>query len=139
MPATTPSTEKSGISGIIAAMQRHVFLFFDYFTQYAKVRVSYRGDFFISLGTSFAATIFGLGFVVILFEKATQLAGWRFEEVLFLYGFSLIPYGIFNIVSMNLYDFGNNFIIEGKFDRVLLRPISSLFQVLFETFRIESL
>ena len=39
---------------------------------------------------------------------------------------------------MNLYDFGNNYIIEGKFDRILLRPISSLFQVLFETFRIES-
>jgi ABC-2 type transport system permease protein len=57
---------------------------------------------------------------------------------LFLYGFSLIPYGFFNIISLNLYEFGNNYIIEGKFDRVLLRPVSSLFQVLFETFRIES-
>ena len=57
---------------------------------------------------------------------------------MFLYGFALIPYGIFNVVSVNLYDFGNNYIIEGKFDRVLLRPISSLFQILFETFRIES-
>ena len=114
-------------------------LFFDYFTQYAKVRVSYRGDFFISLVTSFAATIFGLAFVVVLFQKVPQLAGWRFEEVLFLYGFSLIPYGLFNVISVNLYDFGNNYIIEGKFDRILLRPISSLFQILFETFRIESL
>src|ERR1700691_1216465 len=131
--------EETGFVAAIAAIKRHALLFFDYFTQYAKVRVSYRGDFFISLGTSFAATIFGLGFVIILFQKATQLAGWRFEEVMFLYGFSLIPYGIFNIVSLNLYDFGNNFIIEGKFDRVLLRPVSSLFQVLFETFRIESL
>jgi ABC-2 type transport system permease protein len=139
MPTTTPSTEKSGITGVIAAMQRHFFLFFDYFSQYAKVRVSYRGDFFISLATSFAATMFSLSFVVVLFNKVPQLAGWRFEEVLFLYGFSLIPYGIFNVVSLNLYDFGNNYIIEGKFDRVLLRPISSLFQVLFETFRIESL
>jgi len=47
---------------------------------------------------------------------------------MFLYGFSLIPYGIFNIVSLNLYDFGNNFIIEGKFDRVCCAPVSSLFQ-----------
>jgi ABC-2 type transport system permease protein len=46
---------------------------------------------------------------------------------------------LFNVISLNLYDFGNNYIIEGKFDRVLLRPVSSLFQVLFETFRIESL
>jgi ABC-2 type transport system permease protein len=125
-------------STLLAAAQRHWMLFSEYFAQYAKVRVSYRGDFFISLITSFAATVFSLGFVVILFQKASQLKGWRFEEVVFLYGFSLIPYGLFNIVSLNLYDFGNNYIIEGKFDRVLLRPVSSLFQVLFETFRIES-
>ena len=77
--------------------------------------------------------------MIVLFQKVPQLAGWRFEEVLFLYGFSLIPYGLFNVISTNLYDFGNNYIIEGKFDRILLRPISSLFQILFETFRIESL
>jgi len=139
MPTIAPNAEKSGMAGMLATTQRHLRLFFDYFSQYAKVRVSYRGDFFISLATSFAATIFALSFVVVLFQKVPQLAGWRFEEVLFLYGFSLIPYGIFNVVSLNLYDFGNNYIIEGKFDRVLLRPISSLFQVLFETFRIESL
>ena len=126
-------------SGFFREIHRHVALLSAYFSQYAKVRVSYRGDFFISLATSFAATIFSLGFVVILFEKAPQLKGWRFEEALFLYGFSLIPYGLFNVLSLNLYDFGNNYIMEGKFDRVLLRPISSLFQVLFEVFRIESL
>jgi ABC-2 type transport system permease protein len=125
-------------STVLAAAQRHWMLFCEYFAQYAKVRVSYRGDFFISLITSFAATVFSLGFVVILFQKASHLKGWRFEEVIFLYGFSLVPYGLFNVVSLNLYDFGNNYIIEGKFDRVLLRPVSSLFQVLFETFRIES-
>jgi ABC-2 type transport system permease protein len=129
----------SGMAEFVHQTKRHALLISHYFSQYAKVRVSYRGDFFVSLFTSFAATLFGLGFVVILFQRATQLAGWRFEEVLFLYGFSLVPYGLFNVISPNLYDFGNNFIIEGKFDRVLLRPLSSLFQVIFETFRIESL
>src|SRR6202011_2599934 len=79
-----------------------------------------------------------LGFVVVLFQKTTQLAGWSRDEVIFLWGLTQIPYGLFNVISMNLYDFGNNYIIEGKFDRILLRPVSSLFQVLFETFRIES-
>jgi ABC-2 type transport system permease protein len=139
MASSSIVQEKTGFAGIIAAAKRHVLLFSDYFAQYAKVRISYRGDFFISLATSMAATIFSLGFVVILFQKATQLAGWRLEEVVFLWGFTQIPYGLFNVISLNLYDFGNNYIIEGKFDRVLLRPVSSLFQVLFETFRIESL
>jgi len=139
MPHSALAAEKTGLAGLLASARRHALLFFDYFTQYAKVRISYRSDFFVSLATSAAATFFALAFMVILFRKAPQLAGWRFEELLFLWGFTLIPYGIFNVISMNLYDFGNNYIIEGKFDRVLLRPISSLFQVLFETFRIESL
>jgi ABC-2 type transport system permease protein len=133
------TAEKRGLAGFGAAAVRHAMLLFDYFTQYAKVQFGYRADFLISLGTSFAATCFQLGFVIVLFQKIPQLAGWRFPEVLFLYGFSLVPYGLFNIISLNLYNFGNNYIIEGKFDRVLLRPVSSLFQVLFETFRIESL
>lgn len=119
--------------------RRHVTLLGSYFTQYAKVRVSYRGDFFISAATSMAATIFSLAFVLILFARIPRLSSWRMEEVLFLYGFSLIPFGLFNVFSLNLYEFGATYIMEGKFDRVLLRPLSSLFQVLFDTFRIESL
>ena len=138
IPISSLAKEESSIAALAAATRRHALLFADYFTQYAKVRIGYRGDFVVSLLTSFAATIFQIAFVVVLFEKAPQLGGWRFEEVLFLYGFALIPYGLFNVISMNLYDFGNNYIIEGKFDRILLRPVSSLFQVLFETFRIES-
>jgi ABC-2 type transport system permease protein len=138
VPAPVPAAGAAR-GGILREIHRHLALLSAYFSQYAKVRVSYRGDFFISLATSIAATVFSLGFVIVLFQKAPQLKGWRFDEVLFLYGFSMIPYGLFNVLSLNLYDFGNTYIMEGKFDRVLLRPISSLFQVLFEVFRIESL
>lgn len=119
-------------------LTRYSGLLYDYFTQYAKVQIGYRGDFVVSVITSFAATIFGLAFVIILFQKAPKLAGWTFAEEVFLYGFSLVPYGVFNILAGNLYNFGNDYIIEGKFDRILLRPISSLFQILFETFRLEA-
>lgn len=118
---------------------RHGMLFGEYFSQYVKMRTAYRGDFIVSTATSLAATIFGLCFVLVLFNKTPSLAGWTEPEELFLYGFSLLPAGIFNIVSLNMYDFGNNYIVEGKFDRVMLRPISTLFQVLFEQFRLESL
>jgi ABC-2 type transport system permease protein len=131
-------TSTSRVAAFGRNASRYSGLLFDYFTQYAKVQLGYRGDFIVSLITSFAATIFGLAFVIVLFRKAPQLAGWTLPEELFLYGFSLIPYGVFNILAANLYNFGNDYIIEGKFDRILLRPISSLFQILFETFRIEA-
>lgn len=119
-------------------MRRYFDLFTAYLLQYVKVRLSYRADFFLSVATSTTATVFAFGFMLVLFSKIPRLAGWSFEEAIFLYGFSLIPYGLFNVISLNLYDFGNNYIIEGKFDRVLLRPVSSLFQVIFEAFRVES-
>ncbi|MGB6877899.1 MAG: ABC-2 family transporter protein [Candidatus Acidiferrales bacterium] len=118
---------------------RHCVLFGEYFSQYVKMRLAYRGDFIVSTATSLAATIFALCFVLVLFKKVPTLAGWTLPEEIFLYGFSLLPAGIFNIISLNMYDFGNNYIIEGKFDRVMLRPISTLFQVLFEQFRVESM
>lgn len=138
--ATVAKMERpAGELSLGADIWRHIVLLGEYFSQYAKVRLSYRGDFFISLAASVAATIFSLGFIILLFQKIPSLAGWSLAEVVFLYGFSQIPYGLFNVLSLNLYEFGNQYIMEGKFDRVLLRPISSLFQVLFEVFRLESI
>src|SRR5215469_10631789 len=120
-------------------MRRHLRLFVLYFAQYVKVRLSYKADFFIAFFSSMAATVIAFGFVLVLFTKIPRLQGWSFYEILFLYAFSLIPLGLFNVVSWNLYEFGDLYIIQGRFDRILLRPVDTLFQVLFEKFRIESL
>lgn len=120
-------------------MKRHLRLFLLYFAQYAKVRLAYKADFFIAFFSSMAATVLGFGFVLVLFSKIPQLQGWSFYEILFLYAFSLVPLGLFNVVSWNLYEFGDIYIIQGRFDRILLRPVNTLFQILFEKFRVESL
>lgn len=120
-------------------MKRHLRLFFLYFAQYAKVRLAYKADFIIAFFSSMSATVLGFGFVLVLFTKIPKLQDWSFYEILFLYGFSLIPLGFFNVVSWNLYEFGDIYIIEGRFDRIMLRPVDTLFQVLFEKFRLESL
>ena len=120
-------------------MKRHLRLFLLYLAQYAKVRMAYKGDFFIAVASSMTATVLGFGFLLVLFSKIPRLQDWSFYEVLFLYGFSLIPLGFFNVVSWNLYEFGDIYIIQGRFDRILLRPVDTLFQILFEKFRLESL
>ena len=120
-------------------MKRHLRLFALYFAQYAKVRLAYKADFIIAFFSSMAATVLGFGFVLVLFTKIPKLQDWSFYQILFLYGFSLIPLGFFNVVSWNLYQFGDLYVIQGRFDRILLRPVHTLFQVLFEKFRLESL
>jgi ABC-2 type transport system permease protein len=124
---------------MIRSLRRHARLFVLYFSQYAKARLEYRLDFFSSVFASFLGTAAAFGFLLIVFSRGPVVKGWRFEEMIFLYGFSLIPLGVFNVLSWNLYLFSDRYLIEGRFDRVLVRPVHSVFQVLFEAFRLESL
>lgn len=119
-------------------MRRYLSLLGEYFLQYAKVRLAYKGDFLISVASTVVGTAFGFAVVLLLFRQVPRLMDWSFYEILFLYGFGLLPLSLFNIVSINLYYFGDVYIVQGKFDRILLRPIHSLFQILFEQFRLES-
>jgi ABC-2 type transport system permease protein len=117
----------------------HIRLIPNFVAQFLKARMSYRFDFFVSMGTALLTTLLGLSFIMIVFQRIPSIGDWSFEEMLFIYGFALVPTAIFSSVSVNLWEFGSHFIIEGNFDRVLLRPISSLFQIYFEAFRMESL
>jgi ABC-2 type transport system permease protein len=120
-------------------MRRDLGIFGAYFAQFLKTRMAYRADFFAEIGATVLGTAASLAFVLALFSRIDDLNGWHRNEILFVYGLSLVPYGIFAMVSWNLYEFGDHYIIEGNFDRVLLRPVSPLCQVLFESFRVHTL
>jgi ABC-2 type transport system permease protein len=136
-PATTWSQAKQ--PGIVSRTLWQAGIFGAYFTQFVKMRLAYRMDFFVdTLAVSFSMVI-QLVVLTTLFSKVKALEGWTFEQVLFIYGFSLLPLGLFNLVSVNLYRFSDLYIIEGKFDRVLLRPVSTMAQVIFESFNVSGL
>lgn len=125
--------------GFFGELVRQGRIFGWYFAQFVKMRLAYRADFVIdALAVSFSAVI-QLAVLVTLFSKVHALRGWSFEQVLFIYGFSLLPLGLFNLTAVNLYRFADAFLIEGRFDRVLLRPLNSLAQVLLESFNISAL
>ena len=90
---------------IARTLARHARLFGLYFAQYAKARLEYRLDFFSSVLASFLGTLASFGFLLIVFSRVPAVKGWTFEEMVFLYGFSLVPLGIFNVLSWNLYMF----------------------------------
>ncbi len=114
-------------------------IFGHYFRQFVKTRLAYRVDFLVdTLAVSFSLGV-QLAILGALFSKVESLQGWSYDQVLFIYGFSLVPLGIFNLTSVNLYRFSDRFIVQGKFDRVLLRPVSTLGQVLCESFNISGL
>jgi ABC-2 type transport system permease protein len=120
-------------------MRRHFLLLAAYLGQFVKSRLSYRADFVIDILAVLIALSVHMVFLGVVYSKVQDLQGWTFQQLLFIYGFSLIPLGIFNVVSTNLWEFSDGYLIEGRFDRVLLRPVNPLFQVLFESLNLASL
>lgn len=105
-----------------------------YFAQFLKTRLAYRTDFVVDMLANLVSLAIQLSVLTVLFGKITALKGWTFEQILFIYGFSLLPLGLFNLVSINIYRFSETYIIEGNLDRVLLRPVNPLAQVMFSSF-----
>jgi len=128
-----------GTEGFGPRLRWQVGIFGAYFAQFLKMRLAYRMDFLVdTLAVSFSMLI-QLSVLSVLFSKVRSLEGWSFEQVLFIYGFSLVPLGLFNLISINFYGFSDKYIIGGKFDRVLLRPVNTLVQVMFESFNVSGL
>lgn len=122
-------------------MRRSISIYLAYFSQFLKARLSYKADFFAAVVASALVSLTGLVFILFLIDGETipELQGWKREEVLFIYGYSMLPLALFSLLSPNLYEFGDRYVIQGQFDRVLLRPLNSLSQVLFESFNLESI
>ena len=112
-----------------------------YFAQFLMARMSYKADFFASIFANILSAASGLLFIVFLIngDQVQTIQGWNRNEVLFIYGYSMIAGAFFGMFAYNLYQFGDRYVIQGQFDRVLLRPVNSLFQVLFESFNLDSI
>ncbi len=120
-------------------MRRHASILLAYFSQFLKARLVYRADFLVDSLFVFGSLAVHLVFLGVLYTRIRDLAGWSLDQLILIHGFSMIPLGIFNLVSMNLWTFSERHLVEGRFDRVLLRPIHPVFQVLFESFNIAAL
>ena len=125
-------------------MGRRIWLHFDiataYFVKFVKTRLEYKADLILGLVTGLLFQIITLIFIDVLFAKRElTLSGWTKAHVLFIYGFSIFPLNLFFAFCPNLYNVGSNYIIEGNLDRILLRPLNSLFQIFIEEVDIESL
>jgi ABC-2 type transport system permease protein len=100
------------------------------------IRASFRGQMqypgswlLTSLG-AFVAT--GIDFVAIwaLFARFRQVAGWRFGDVALFYAVIGTSFAIADAVTRGFDLFGEQFVKTGDFDRILVRPRSTVLQLL---------
>lgn len=119
-------------------MLTFVSLFLEYLKQYIKTRFIYRWDFLVQFVTDILFQGLNLIFILVIFSHTPNLKGWSQAEVIFIYGYFLIPWAFF-ATFFNIWTFHDRYIIQGELDRVLVRPVHSLLQVLMENMTPESL
>ena len=109
-----------------------------FIAQYLKKLMEYKVDFIVGAVGFLLSQALEILFIGIIFSQIPDLAGWTFNEILFIYGFSLIPKAIDHMFFDNLWMVGYHIVRKGEFDKYLTRPINSLFYVTVEKFQIDA-
>lgn len=117
------------------SMKRYLKLYVKFVLQYVKSLIEYRADFILGLIGFILVQFTGVLFIQLIFNAIPSLKGWSFYEILFIYGFAQIPRGIDHVFTDNLWLLSGRIIVQGQFDRYLLRPLNPLFQLLAERFQ----
>lgn len=109
-----------------------------FIVQHLKKLMEYKVDFIIGAVGFLLSQAVQIIFIGIIFSQIPNLAGWTFNEILFIYGFSLIPKSIDHLFFDNLWMVGYGIVRKGEFDKYLTRPINSLFYITVEKFQVDA-
>jgi len=91
--------------------------------------LAYRANFINNLFSSFIWGVFNIVWIGLLTNKATQVFGWRREElVMIAVGYVLLT-GVYYSIFSHSFEIFSRTIDRGELDSLLLKPLDSQFQV----------
>jgi ABC-2 type transport system permease protein len=95
-----------------------------------RAQMQYPGPFLATSAGAFAATIVDFIAIWALFTRFQQIEGWRFAEVALFYGVISVAFALADAFTRGFDIFGDQFVKTGDFDRLLVRPRSTVLQLL---------
>lgn len=107
--------------------------------QFFKTMLQSKVDFLLGLFGFFFTQLAGVVFLYLIFEQIPSLQGWTLDQLIFIYGFAQIPRGLDHLLTDNLWLVAWRLVINGDFDRYMLRPMNVLFQVIAEKLQPDAL
>jgi len=108
-------------------------LFIKYVLILFKSQMQYRTSFWLlTLGQFFVPFTMFAG-IYVLFERFGQLKGWEFAEVALVFGVIHMAFAISECFARG-FDMFSSLIVNGEFDRLLVRPRGTILQVLGSKF-----
>lgn len=113
-------------------------IYFLIVSQYLKARMQYEADFWISSIGMVLQNAMGYFTLWVLFRTIPQLAGWRYDELVFLYAFSLLSISPLQVVFDNIWNLRTH-VQEGTFIRYYFKPINTMFYYMSEMVNIKGI
>ena len=107
--------------------------------QFFKVIMQSKVDFLMGLIGFFLTQASGIIFLYLVFRQIPSLQGWTLDQLIFIYGFAQIPRGIDHLLTDNIWLVSWRLVINGDFDRYMLRPMNVFFQVIAERIQPDAL
>lgn len=103
------------------------------FTTSLKARMEYKTSFLFYVFAILIFYVCQIGLLFVLLNRFQQIRGWSMGEIAFLYSLQVFAFGFTNLVFAQLIHF-DQMVVGGEFDRILVRPLSPLGQVIFSKF-----
>lgn len=120
-------------------VKRYLHLYKALISQFFKTVMQSKIDFLMGLFGFFFTQIAGILFLYLVFEQIPDLQGWTLEQLIFIYGFAQLPRGIDHLLTDNIWMVAWRLVINGDFDRYMLRPMNIFFQVIAEKLQPDAL
>ena len=112
--------------------KRYLRLYRVLISQFFKVIMQSKVDFLMGLFGFFFTQLTGIAFLYLVCQQIPTLQGWSLDQLIFIYGFAQIPRGIDHLFTDNIWMVAWRIVINGEFDRYMLRPMNVFFQVIAE-------
>lgn len=103
-----------------------------------KKLMEYKIDFLTGAVGMLLTQVINIFFLSVIFSQIPDLDGYTFGQIIFIYGFALLPKAIDHLFFDNLWAIGHFIIRKGDFDKYLTRPVSTLFAVTVEKFQVDA-
>lgn len=120
-------------------VKRYLRLYRVLISQFFKVIMQSKVDFLMGLFGFFFTQIAGILFLYLVFRQIPHLQGWSLDQLIFIYGFAQIPRGIDHLLTDNIWLVAWRLVINGDFDRYMLRPMNVFFQIIAEKLQPDAL
>jgi ABC-2 type transport system permease protein len=119
-------------------MRRYLRLYWRLMGAQVRSEMQYRISFMAELGGNLLITGLDFAMMVILLSRFSAIGGWTLAEVAFLYGTSAVSFSLAELFVGAFEDF-DRWVVLGEFDRILIRPLPVVFQMLTGEFPLRRL